>query len=343
MSRAPARRTKSATASSSARAVGGMPRRSRTSTGLAKALLKALRSILRRWPKAAAVTRSSGRKSARRPSGRPQLHHRGHDLGGRNEGGGRHVEQALHRADMLGQDGQASVRLGARLGRQAVDDLLLEHQDHVGDLVGLVQPADQQRRRDVVGEVGDDPPGRRGRAMSDRSSRASASTRSRRPSATACKLLQDRDGAGIDFDRHDAGGAFEQQGARQPAGTGTDLDHQALIERRGSPRDAPRQVEIEQEMLAEPLARIETVRRDDLAQGRQSGKAVHGRDQVRRRRAMSSAMRSPAIRLVGSARPVPTISSAVPWSGEVRTKGRPSVTLTPPAKSTVLIGIRAWS
>ena len=63
----------------------------------------------------------------------------------------------------------------------------------------------------------------------------------------------------------------------------------------------------------------------------------------RTRRAMSSAMRSPAIRLVGSARPVPTMSSAVPWSGEVRTKGRPSVTLTPPAKSTVLIGISAWS
>ena len=34
------------------------------------------------------------------------------------------------------------------------------------------------------------------------------------------------------------------------------------------------------------------------------------------------------MRLAGSARPVPAMSKAVPWSGEVRTKGRPSVTLT---------------
>ena len=37
-----------------------------------------------------------------------------------------------------------------------------------------------------------------------------------------------------------------------------------------------------------------------------------------------------------SARPVPAMSKAVPWSGEVRTKGSPSVTLTPPPNDTVL-------
>ena len=44
--------------------------------------------------------------------------------------------------------------------------------------------------------------------------------------------------------------------------------------------------------------------------------------------ASRAASRSAATRLVGSARPVPAMSKAVPWSGEVRTKGRPSVTLT---------------
>ena len=45
--------------------------------------------------------------------------------------------------------------------------------------------------------------------------------------------------------------------------------------------------------------------------------------------------------LDGSARPVPAISKAVPWSGEVRTKGRPSVTFTALSKASVLIGISA--
>ena len=42
-----------------------------------------------------------------------------------------------------------------------------------------------------------------------------------------------------------------------------------------------------------------------------------------------AASRSAAIRLLGSARPLPAMSNAVPWSGEVRTIGRPSVTFTP--------------
>ena len=52
---------------------------------------------------------------------------------------------------------------------------------------------------------------------------------------------------------------------------------------------------------------------------------------------------SAAIRLAGLARCSPAMSKAVPWSGEVRTKSSPSVTLTPCSKSTVLIGISAWS
>ena len=35
------------------------------------------------------------------------------------------------------------------------------------------------------------------------------------------------------------------------------------------------------------------------------------------------------------------MSKAVPWSGEVRTKGRPRVTLTALSKASVLIGISA--
>ena len=54
-------------------------------------------------------------------------------------------------------------------------------------------------------------------------------------------------------------------------------------------------------------------------------------------------MRSAAIRLPASARPLPAMSNAVPWSGLVRTKGRPSVTLTPCSTPRYLTGIRPWS
>ena len=52
---------------------------------------------------------------------------------------------------------------------------------------------------------------------------------------------------------------------------------------------------------------------------------------------------SAAIRLPASATPCPAMPNAVPWSGEVRTIGNPSVTFTPPAMSSVLSGISAWS
>ena len=59
--------------------------------------------------------------------------------------------------------------------------------------------------------------------------------------------------------------------------------------------------------------------------------------------AMRAASRSAAIRLDGLALPVPAISNAVPWSGEVRMNGSPSVTLTASSNAIVLIGISAWS
>ena len=47
------------------------------------------------------------------------------------------------------------------------------------------------------------------------------------------------------------------------------------------------------------------------------------------------------IRASGRALPLPAMSKAVPWSGEVRMKGRPSVTFTPSSKASVLKGTSA--
>ena len=62
-----------------------------------------------------------------------------------------------------------------------------------------------------------------------------------------------------------------------------------------------------------------------------------------RRRAMAAASSIAAIRLSGRATPWPAMPSAVPWSGEVRTKGSPSVTFTASSKCSVLTGTSAWS
>jgi hypothetical protein len=69
---------------------------------------------------------------------------------------------------------------------------------------------------------------------------------------------------------------------------------------------------------------------DDLAQRRQVIDLCHyfagtSAGAVVDRRAASV---SAATRLDGSALPVHAISNAVPWSGEVRTNGKPSVTFT---------------
>ena len=47
--------------------------------------------------------------------------------------------------------------------------------------------------------------------------------------------------------------------------------------------------------------------------------------------------------LRASATPFPAMSKAVPWSGDVRAKGRPSVALTPVAKASSLKAMSPWS
>src|SRR5690606_30636879 len=60
-------------------------------------------------------------------------------------------------------------------------------------------------------------------------------------------------------------------------------------------------------------------------------------------RLIRSAMRKAASKLRGSALPSPAMSKAVPWSGLVRTKGNPTVTLTPWSSPRYLIGMSPWS
>ena len=142
--------------------------------------------------------------------------------------------------------------------------------------------------------------------------------------------------ARVALDRDHFACALKHERARKAAGAGSDLDDDDARERPRGAGDFAGQVEVEQEVLAERLARVEPVRRDHVAQ---AGQSVRGEDH----RVNRSASFTAAMRLAGLARPFPAISKAVPWSGEVRTNGRPSVTLTPSSKASVLTGMRAWS
>ena len=59
--------------------------------------------------------------------------------------------------------------------------------------------------------------------------------------------------------------------------------------------------------------------------------------------ALPAACRSASTMLPASARPVPAMSNAVPWSTEVRITGRPTVMLTPASMPSTLTGPCPWS
>ena len=132
-----------------------------TGTGSGQSCFRLDRSIFRRWPNAAAVTASTagtGRRSASARGSRRTT--RGNDLRRRREGARRHVEQEFRPRPPLREHGQPAV--GLRSGRRddALRHLALEHQREARPpgrprLGG--EPADEERRRDVVGKVGDDP------------------------------------------------------------------------------------------------------------------------------------------------------------------------------------------
>src|SRR5690606_30835060 len=112
-------------------------------------------------------------------------------------------------------------------------------------------------------------------------------------------------------------------------GAGADLVDPPPGEIAGDRRDPVQQPLVEDEVLAERPGSGETVPRDHLAQRRQLVQPAHA---AARRAAHSPAVRIAEIIAPGSARSLPAMSKAVPWSGEVRTIGNPSVTLIPSSK-----------
>ena len=125
-------------------------------------------------------------------------------------------------------------------------------------------------------------------------------------------LFQRGDTAGIALHRDHTACTLRQKRAGQPARTGADFVDYGVI-CLGRARDAPGQIHIQQEILAQRFFGIEAQGRDHLPQWRQPivsyGGAVHA---FVRRAAMVAAMWIAAIMLRVSAFFFPAMSSAVP-------------------------------
>jgi hypothetical protein len=129
-------------------------------------------------------------------------------------------------------------------------------------------------------------------------------------------LVERRDAPRVALDRHQFSGAGREQRPRQSAGTGSDFDDGARAEIAGRACDSARQVQVEQEMLTERLARCEVVAADHIAQRRQYRRGLAQATTrlwcARRRRASAPASLIAATRLAGFAMPLPAMLNAVP-------------------------------
>ena len=175
---------------------------------------------------------------------------RGH-LGRRGEGGGGQMHDDAGGADGLGDDRQTAVGVLARPSGDALGHFLLEHQGEAVRQPRTSQPFDQQGGADVVGQVRHQM-GRTGdqigllhlqRIGLDDSQAAGAVVQFGQQGNEARILFHQDHGAGVGF----------QQGARQAAWAGADLDHRAALERTGQTHDLAGDVQVQQEMLAKAL------------------------------------------------------------------------------------------
>ena len=216
------------------------------------------------------------------------------------------------------EDGQASVALAAGGGDDAFGDLALEHQ-HEPVVPGRPrferEPADQQRSGDVVGQVRNHAregvAEERARIEVERIAGNDLEASGISPS----NFAERRDRAVVALDRDHPARAGCEQRTGEPARPRTDLHDVDAREGTRRAGDAGGEVEVEKKILAERLLGSETVSAYHLAERRKIIDGAHARSATGRewdRDESLAASSRAAIRLVGSARPVPAMSKAVP-------------------------------
>ncbi len=222
-----------------------MPARSSNGSTASPSGFRLVRNILRRWPNAAAVTRSSaGRRAGASGLARGMIATTlDVTFGGWHKSPGGHVEQNLHFGEPLREHGKAPVRFAARQGGQALGHLALKHQGQALVLPGPLEPAEEERSGDVIGQVRDDLAGflgeRRGVDFE-----GIPGNKIKAPRISRGKLAERCETTPIPLNRNNAACPRCKQCPRQTAGAGPDLDDRGLVEPPRRPRNPTRQVEV---------------------------------------------------------------------------------------------------
>ncbi len=189
-------------------------------------------------------------------------------------------------------DGEPAVGVAAGRGCHAVDHFLLQHHVQVHHVVDGLEQVEEQRRRNVVGQIAHD-----SQWSAALSREVREIERERIADVQAQRVAEPRGERrgeiAIDLHRIDAAGRGDEA-IRDRAGAGADLDDAIARTHADRVDDPLSHTGIVQEVLPEPLA-------DDR---------LH--EAWRSREARCVARRSAASRLPASARPVPARSSAVP-------------------------------
>ena len=249
---------------------------------------------------------------SKRFGAREDVHDTRCHFGRRDKGSRRDIEQDPHLREPLNQHREPPVRLLARRCGKALGDLALEHQSKALIVADPLEPAEQQRRGDVVRQVRDDLAGCRREGCRIQPQRI-AGNELQTPRIGGSQFAEGSKTAWVALDRNDPARAGGEQRAAQAARAGADLDDGGVVEPSGSARDPSRQVEIEEEILSETLMGDNAVPGDDLAQRRQwGGETVADQAAAARLAAIWAASRSAAIKLSARAVPRPAMSSAVP-------------------------------
>ena len=190
-----------------------------------------------------------------RPGPRTEMDNARHDLRRWDEGPRRDLEHDLRLCEPLYEDRKASIRFAAWHGDKALGDLTLEHQGQTFIIADPVEPAEEERRGDVVGQIGDNL-ARRIRQLRRVDRQRVGGYHIEAPGIANGELFKSRKTTRVTFDRDNPTGVGGEQRTGQPAGTGADLDDRGILQRPGGPDDPARQVQVEEEMLPENLARL---------------------------------------------------------------------------------------
>ena len=145
---------------------------------------------------------------------------------------------------VLREHGKPAISFRARRGDDALGDFALKHQHHAIEPRRprlRLEPIDQKQRRNIVGQVGCDRDRMRARdEFRPIGFQCIARMNSETAGISSGDLVECGQASVVALDRNDVLRAFDQQRARQAAGTGTDFDDRAVANVARRARDLAR-------------------------------------------------------------------------------------------------------